>query len=419
MITPTSIYRYLLPCALVIIAQSPECHGLIHYDGDEAGNITDPGTGVPYYAVARLGDEGAALTSIRGTAVYFTGKYLLTANHNQIGEDLTFDNITYWAIDDAFTPVQIGTTDMKIIKLVKDPGLQDVSLMSGSSITQTGTIVAWGKGRDLGVPDSGGALENIWTWPGGNDNSTVAKRWGTNRIDSTSTETYSFGGVSYSYTSLVTDLDKNAGMDEVAACLYDSGSGIFVEDGATWKLAGLTTLTTHHTSTSPKTATFRNFSGGGTHFVEISTYKTDIEDEIPDLSTYSGWKVDHSLYAGDADDNADTDDDGIGQLHEFAFGGDPNENDISILPTFELTEDGGSTYLELKVTRPIGIQDIDYTPQTTTDIASWPGNSAGIVDDDPTPVDNLDGTETLTYRRSATVSSVDEAFIRIDVSEAP
>lgn len=139
----------------------------------------------------------------------------------------------------------------------------------------------------------------------------------------------------------------------------------------------------------------------------------------PDQSLYAGWKIYHSLTGNDALDTADTDDDSIGQLHEFAFGGDPNNNDISILPTFELFEDGESSYLELIVTRPTDLQGITYTPQTTADIGDWPADSNGIIDDDPTPFDNGDGTETLTYRRAQPVSSADQAFIRLEVIESP
>ena len=109
----------------------------------------------------------------------------------------------------------------------------------------------------------------------------------------------------------------------------------------------------------------------------------------------------------------------MGQLLEFAFGGDPNVNDLSILPTHELVEDGGSSYLELTVTRPIGLQGIIYTPQTTSNMTSWPADSTGIVDVSPTPQDNSDGTETLVYRRIKAVSNVNQAFIRVDISETP
>ena len=87
------------------------------------------------------------------------------------------------------------------------------------------------------------------------------------------------------------------------------------------------------------------------------------------------------------------------------------------MPTHALAEDGGSSYLELTVTRPKDLQGITYTPITTTDLTSWPSGSTGIVDDTPTPTDNGDGTETLIYRRSQAVSGVDQAFIRIEASE--
>ena len=139
----------------------------------------------------------------------------------------------------------------------------------------------------------------------------------------------------------------------------------------------------------------------------------------PDQRQYAGWKVYYDLSGADAENTADTDFDGMGQLLEFAFGGDPNVNDLSILPTHELVEDGGSSYLELTVTRPIGLQGIIYTPQTTSKMTSWPADSTGIVDVSPTPQDNSDGTETLVYRRIKAVSNVNQAFIRVDISETP
>ena len=138
-----------------------------------------------------------------------------------------------------------------------------------------------------------------------------------------------------------------------------------------------------------------------------------------DQTQYAGWKLYHSLAGNDALNTADTDDDGIGQLHEFALGGDPNENDLSILPTHSLVEDGGSSYLELNVTRPIGLQGISYTPRTTTDLSNWPVGSIDIANPNPTPVNNLDGSETLTYRRSQAVAAADKAFIRVEISETP
>ena len=154
-------------------------------------------------------------------------------------------------------------------------------------------------------------------------------------------------------------------------------------------------------------------------FVQVSTYASQIEAVIPDISTYSGWKIDNSLYGNEAEDEADTDFDGLEQLLEFAFGGDPNKNDLDILPILSLVEYGGNTFLELTVTRPTGLQGITYIPQTTTDLSNWPNDSTGIDDPNPLPQENADGTETLIYRRSQPLSLIDEAFIRINILESP
>ena len=75
-------------------------------------------------------------------------------------------------------------------------------------------------------------------------------------------------------------------------------------------------------------------------------------------------------------------------------------------------------YLKISITRPIGIQGIDYTPQTTSDLDAWPSDSTGIVDANPTPIDNGNGTETLTYCRAQPVSATSRAFIRIAIAES-
>ena len=139
----------------------------------------------------------------------------------------------------------------------------------------------------------------------------------------------------------------------------------------------------------------------------------------PDQNQYEGWKIFHGLSGNDALDDADTDFDGIGQLLEFAIGGDPNGNNLSTLPALSLVDDGGSTYLELTLERPIGLQGISYMPKTTTTLTTWPNDSNGIANPTPQPSDNGNGTEKLVYRRSQSVSDIDQAFIRVEVTESP
>ncbi|MGB0409699.1 MAG: hypothetical protein ACPGIC_06850 [Opitutales bacterium] len=398
--------------SIALLLSTTALQAVILYSGDNSANQTAPDTARTdvFHAVARVCDNGGGNT--RGSAVHIRGKYLLTANHVSLRSHVTFDGVTYWARDTSFTPITFASIDMKLFKLVDDPGLPGVQLYTGTQETPyrsrgswqytTATLVGWGRGRD--PADASGPT---WDWGNG---TTHAKRWGENRIEASLSLSYPLGNLSYNYTALRTQLDDNAGNDEAASALYDSGSGIFVEDQGIWKLAGLTTAV--QTSGS---STFAS-PGDQNYFVRITSYAADIEAAIPDTTTYAGWKLDHSLSG--APDDSDDDADGIELLLEFALGGDPTENDLSILPVQAFTEDSGSTYLELSLTRPDDLQGIIYTPQTTTDLSAWPTDSTGIADPSPTAVDNGDGTETLSYRRAQAVSGADKAFIRVDVSES-
>lgn len=401
-------FKVYPPCISLCLLLTQVANAIIFPSGDNAKNQTAPDTARTdiFNAVGRSVNTGSG----SGSVVYLGGKYVLTANHVNLLSNITFDGSTLYKRDTAFSPRQIGDKDLKVIKLEKIPaGLIGVTLNTNTLETnKTGTLVGWGRGRS--TTDNDGS--DGWTW---GNSLTEAKRWGTNTISLTTTVLSYNDNNGNTYTNtpvLVTNLNSGFGVDddEAAAAYLDSGGGIFAKFGNEWRLIGLTIL-----ANNP--SLFNNLEQN--YFLRISSYASAIQDEIPDTSVYADWKVDHSLYGADALDDADTDGDGIGQLQEFAFGGDPHLSDVSILPALALVEDDGSTYLELSVTRPIGLQDITYTPKTTTDLSSWPIDSSGIVDDSPTPVDNLDDTETLTYRRSAPVDSFDAAFMRIDISETP
>jgi hypothetical protein len=399
-------------CLCIFLLVNQQSSAVILYSGDNAANQTAPDASRTdiFNSIGRVCTSTGG--GARGSVVQLRGKYLLTANHVNVSLNyVTFDGSTYWARDTAFTPIKIGVTDMKLIKLKEDPNLQPVSLYTSltSEVGVTATLVGWGVGRNSTPSPAGRAV----TWEWGNT-ATLKKRWGTNAIDTILTE--NSPPFNIDYEALVTSLSTNTGDNEAAAAVYDSGSGLFIQNiqnGSTWELAGLTTLTS-----ATGSSTFDVAGQGDLNlFVRISTYAADIEAAIPDIETYSGWKVDHILYGTDAEDSADTDDDGIGQLLEFAFGGDPHENDISILPRHGLTEDSGSTYLEISYTRPTFSNGLSYTVKTTTDLTSWPADSSGVGP--AAIVNNGDGTQTETYRRTLAVESANEAFIRVDVSISP
>ncbi|MFU8847381.1 MAG: hypothetical protein ACNA77_01515 [Opitutales bacterium] len=394
---------------------------VILFSGDNSTNTSAPDLlrEDAFNAVARVCNGDGTGTS--GSAVHLRGKYMLTARHVTLRSHVTFDGASFYARDTAFTPVTFGTADIKLFKLIEVPSQATIPLYTGNTdipstrtggsrpprlTYTTGTLIGWGLGRDIND------LEGpTWNW---GSTSTLDKRWGTNRIESSTAITYTLGTFDYSYTALTTKANSSSGNNEAAATLFDSGSGLFIDDGGTYKLAGITTVVE-----TAGSSTFSDASGDTNFFVRITEYAEAIEAAIPDVTSLAGWKVDHSLYGADAENDADPDFDGISQLMEFALGGDPNVNDRSILPVHALVEDGGSTYLELRLTRPIGLQGISYIPKTTADLKIWPNDSSGIADPAPLPQDNHDGTETLIYRTSQTVSEAEQAFIRIDISEIP
>ncbi len=135
------------------------------------------------------------------------------------------------------------------------------------------------------------------------------------------------------------------------------------------------------------------------------------------LSSYEGWKLSFDLSGDAALDDADDDADGLSLLLEFALGGDPTASSTDPLPEIALTPIAENTFLELIVTRPQDLQGIAYIPQTTTDLNAWPADASGILDPEPVPVDNGNGTETLTYRRADAVESSESAFIRLKIEK--
>ena len=404
--------------ALVLILLPWPAQAVILFSGDNSANLTAPDIAREdvFNSVARVCNATGTLNNGYGSAVRIRGKYLLTANHvNSSGAGhVTFDGVTVYPLDAAFGKRRIGTADLALIKLVDDPGFNEVKLFDavegdiprffrGSTIYSTATIIGVGRGRSPGDTDG----DAIWSW---GDNSTMVKRWGTNRIERAVGFTPDNQPYDADYQGLETTLDGSAGNDEAATTIYDSGCGLFVEHNGEWKLAGIATLVSNSGS-----STFGGPTPDSNYFVRINQLATAIEAIITGDIAYSGWKVDHSLYGANANDGADTDGDGIPQLLEYALGGDPNHPSRVILPVQQMTEDGGSQYLELVVTRPIGLQGLSFIPQTDTTLTSWPVDSTGIADPSPTPADNGDGTETLIYRRSEDLSANPRAFMRLKI----
>lgn len=212
------------------IAQAVILFGL-----DNSANQTDPGTGVPFDAVARV--SNTAGTTLGGSAVHIGGGWMLTANHVGPFDSATFDGTTFYSRDTSIATVQLGTADMKLFRLTETPTVSAANIYAGSSEnTGSATIIGWGVGRDPNVAVNSSTV-------GWGNNSTSAKRWGLN--NPAGLTTINSGG--YDFEALFTILGSSngvppgSGANEAAVTLLDSGGGMFQQIDGIWYLIGIAT----------------------------------------------------------------------------------------------------------------------------------------------------------------------------------
>ena len=131
-------------------------------------------------------------------------------------------------------------------------------------------------------------------------------------------------------------------------------------------------------------------------------------------TAFQQWKND-SLGNFDAPDFGDDDGDGMVNLLEYGFGNPPLT--ASPPPQQSIVTTGGADYLALTFRRRIGSTDISYVVEATSDLTSGPW-LAGPVQLG-SPVDNGDGTETVTYRDLVPTASTTTRFLRLRMTHSP
>jgi len=263
------------PCSLLVLLASLgvaalPAKAIVFYGLGNGENVTDPGTGVPYGSVAQTRASGSPSGSAVHLGVFYYNNawrsYFLTANHVSLtGGTLTLDGSTFYTVSSS-VPVAAGV-DLKIVRLdVALNTVPAVSLYSGTDdLDAESILVGWGVGQ------SGQAGDEV-TWGG---TATIAHRWGTARTLNT-TASIGYGGSSY--IALETRLRNDAGSSEAGATYYDSGSGLFYDDGGTWCLTGITT-----TVESSGSSTFGSSpaDSDSNYFVRIADYRDDVLDLLP------------------------------------------------------------------------------------------------------------------------------------------
>lgn len=260
--------------------------GIINFGLDNSGNTTDPGTGVPWDAVARVANyDGSSVTSPEGSGVHLGFGYVLTANHVDVNNDtwVSFDGTNWLQRDTSFAAQQVApNVDMQIFKLQSTPTTASVAVYDGiAEQIAPATLVGWGRGRNPLTPVDSTSV------PWGN-NATINKRWGNNVPRDVATLLYQTGSYQAIRTVVgsATGTPPGLGDNEVAATLYDSGSGLFQFLSGRWYLIGITTAV--------ETSGTSNFGddviavgGDENYFARVSTYHDAIDGIIPETRNFA------------------------------------------------------------------------------------------------------------------------------------
>ena len=231
-------------------------HAIVFFSQGNDANLTSPGGGLPWDNVVQMQSSTGPI----GTGVYLGNRYVLTAGHVGPLASVKVGYVDYFL--DSSPAVAIGTADMKLVRLASDPGLGGVRLNSNPSADGGAAhLVGYGVGR----ADSSALSSSPVTW---GDSSTAIKRWGTNFVDG-AIDAALVGG--YTSDLLRTQFNSNAGANEAALTIYDSGSALFRQIGSDWYLVGLGAYV-QNSGFSLASTQFNSKDSDDSYFIRISSY---------------------------------------------------------------------------------------------------------------------------------------------------
>ena len=124
-------------------------------------------------------------------------------------------------------PTPSSTSDLQIWKVNNPFATYAPLYTTGSEVGQTMTV--FGRGTTRGSAVTVGGVTKGWTW-GTFDH---VQSWGSNKVSSIANGGSGIGQL------LSFPFDASGDYYEGGLSLGDSGGGVFIKDGATWKLAGL------------------------------------------------------------------------------------------------------------------------------------------------------------------------------------
>jgi hypothetical protein len=254
------LFHWLLG-AVFLFARVDFANAIVFFSQGNGANLDNPGVGLPWDNVVQMQSGTGPI----GTGVYLGNRYVLTAGHVGPLTSVKVGFVDY--LLDSSPAVAIGKADMKLVRLASDPGLNGVRLNS-NSLADGGEayLVGYGVGRS----SSSLLGSSPVTW---GDSSTAIKRWGTNFVDGTIS-----GAEVAGYTSdlLRTQFNSNAGVNEAALTIYDSGSALFRQIGSEWYLVGLGAYV-QNSGYSLASTQFNSKDSDDSYFIRISSYSNAVD----------------------------------------------------------------------------------------------------------------------------------------------
>ncbi len=205
--------------ALLLVVAQPSSALLFFSSGDPSKNTTAPtgplaGSGWQYQ-----GQWG----SVTGTPI--APRHFISAAHinGMVGSTFIYQGVTYTTVakfDDPDGDLQIWEVDKTFPTYAP--------LYTGSD--EVGKdVVFFGRGGPRGSEVTLSSQSKGWLWT----DPDAILRWGENTIVA------NLDGGSYGHNLLALEFNNDAGPNEAGFSAGDSGGGLFINDGGTWKLAGV------------------------------------------------------------------------------------------------------------------------------------------------------------------------------------
>lgn len=375
-------------CALAIFTSRPAANGVILLStGDTAANTAEPAGALANSGWQYQGNWGAFL----GTPI--APHFFIAAAHvGRAASVFSYNGETYTLV----RSFPIPDTDLLVWQVVETFPTIAPLWTRRDEIGQS--VVVIGRGTQRGADVTLNSELHGWRW-GSEDH---VRRWGQNVV------TAIFSYKSDHNDLLVADFDNPGAANEAHLSGGDSSGAVFINDGGTWKLAGI-----NYGVDGPF---FTDAQGGGQFLAALFDARgfyyqsgsgyTLITGTAPVPASFYSTRIASQLAAiySITDPLGDIDADGVSNLLEYALHLDPISPDPGGLP---FAERGAGT-ASLVYRKSTAATDLAYAVEQSADLVNWT-----VAQTQDTQVSMANGVEVI----RATVSAPDDhLFLRLRVT---